>query len=202
MFFSSLKFCEINLTDILNLPNRTEVWFKEYKRKHVQTCQICNYISDNVVKYSVWHCKRMIKDEDCVSAFYLLLPSSRCIVWRQHCHFRGSPGATYNRRLARRSGANEVVRGVQCCGWWEGLSGSQWRGYVCDQWSMMGDHPAQQALRPGMATPPRPDQRADPLILWRLLKKNAQSLKSKQKTRTIITSSSRAVLSNIKKKKK
>lgn len=69
-----------------------------------------------VVKYSVWHRKHIITDGDGVSSFYLLLLSSRCIVRHQHCHFSGSPGATYNRRLAWRSGANEVVRGMQRCG--------------------------------------------------------------------------------------
>lgn len=103
-----------------------------------------------------------------------------------YSHFSGSPGATYNCRLARQSVANEVVRGVQRCGWWEGLSGSQWRGSVCDQWSMMGDHPAQPALRPGMANPPTPRSKSwpsyNPAIKKKL--KNAQSLKSKQKTCT------------------
>lgn len=156
-----------------------------------------------VGKYTVWRRKRIIKDGDGVPAFYLLLPSPRCIVRCQHCHFSGFPGATYNRGLARRSGANEVVRGVRHCGWWEGLSASQWRGYVCDQWSMMGDHPAQRALRPGMATPTprRPDQRADPLILWRLEKKKTKKPLSHSKVnrkRALVITSGRAVLSFIK----
>lgn len=33
-----------------------------------------------VVNCSVQHCKHIIKDGDGVSAFYLILPSSRCIV--------------------------------------------------------------------------------------------------------------------------
>lgn len=137
-------------------------------------------------------------------AFYLLLPSPRRIVRCQHCHFSGFPGATYNRGLARRSGANEVVRGVRHCGWWEGLSASQWRGYVCDQWSMMGDHPAQRALRPGIATPTTPTPRSKswpsypPTI--RKKKKNKKTLSHSKvnRKRALVITSSRAVLSNIK----
>lgn len=63
------------------------------------------------------------------------------------------------------------------------LSGSQWRGDVCDRWSMLGDHPAQWALRPGIAPPHAPPHAPikELTLLYSIRKeKNAQSLQSKK----------------------